>query len=169
MIHLPDAIRRMNAQAEAIRALAQTFAGEQANWKPNAESWSLKEVLEHLYNEERGDFRRHLRTMWGEAQQPGGYTPTADANEALEGFLDERAASTAWLAALNAPGGAPPDWGATITLHFGPTETRTFSAGDMLVSWVEHDILHLRQLVELMHAWNERQSAPYATEYAGGW
>jgi hypothetical protein len=39
----------------------------------------------------------------------------------------------------------------------------------MLVSWVEHDILHLRQLGELMHGWNEQQTAPYSVQYAGGW
>jgi hypothetical protein len=39
----------------------------------------------------------------------------------------------------------------------------------MLVSWVEHDVLHLRQMVELLHAWNVHQAPPYALEYAGGW
>ena len=84
--------------------------------------------------------------------------------------MAERGASTAWLATLQAPDRAAPDWDTTIQLRFGPSEeTATFSAGDMLVSWVEHDVLHLRQLVELLHAWNERQAAPYSVDYAGGW
>ena len=45
----------------------------------------------------------------------------------------------------------------------------TLSAGDMLVSWVEHDILHLRQMVELMHGWNVKRASPYSVQYAGGW
>ena len=54
----------------------------------------------------------------------------------------------AYLSALQAP-----DWDrGEKTFRFGPSETMTLSAGDMLVSWVEHDILHLRQMVELMHA-----------------
>ena len=45
----------------------------------------------------------------------------------------------------------------------------TISTGDMLVSWVEHDILHLRQIVELMHACNVQWASPYSVMYAGGW
>jgi hypothetical protein len=60
MLNLQEIIRQLTGNAVAIRALAQTFADEQAQWKPSPETWSLKEVLEHLDNEERGDFRRHL-------------------------------------------------------------------------------------------------------------
>jgi hypothetical protein len=39
----------------------------------------------------------------------------------------------------------------------------------MLVSWVTHDILHMRQLVELRYARALTLSAPYDDAYAGGW
>ena len=39
----------------------------------------------------------------------------------------------------------------------------------MLVAWLAHDLLHLRQLVELQRAWDERQFASYFLEYAGDW
>jgi len=169
-MNLQDAIRQLTRNAEAIRALAGAFSDEHARWKPDADSWCMQEVLEHLYNEERGDFRRHLKTILGEPQPPCKYKRVDDPRQALEGLMAERAASTAWLATLQAPDRAAPDWDTTIQLRFGPSEeTATFSAGDMLVSWVEHDVLHLRQLVELLHAWNERQAAPYSVDYAGGW
>jgi hypothetical protein len=43
------------------------------------------------------------------------------------------------------------------------------SAGDVLVSWVAHDFLHIRQLNEVLYAWNEKQASPYSVQYAGGW
>jgi hypothetical protein len=43
------------------------------------------------------------------------------------------------------------------------------TAGDMLTSWVAHDNLHIRQLVELRRAWIEKVSKPYRVQYAGEW
>ena len=45
---------------EMIRALLAGVAPEAARLKPSAESWSILEVLCHLYDEERQDFREHL-------------------------------------------------------------------------------------------------------------
>jgi hypothetical protein len=79
--------------------------------------------------------------------------------------LQEREASLAWLKALDAP-----DWDYKAHASFGPNhETITLSAGDVLLSWVEHDYLHLRQMIELLHARNVKQAAPYSLNYAGGW
>lgn len=164
MINLQETIHQLAANAEAIRALAQTFSDEQARWKPDQENWSVQEVLTHLYNEERMDFRLRLKWFCGESSQQPGYISVESSRQALEGFLAERQASIAWLSAFE-----PPDWNMTTLLHFGPDETITISAEDMLLSWVEHDILHMRQLVELMHGCNVQQASPYSVKYAGGW
>ncbi len=164
MIDVTQAVRQLSRNAEAIRVLAGALPEEAANWSPAADIWSMKDVAEHLYNEERFDFRRHLKTMFGESPESRQHIELKSAREALDGFLLERAASMAWLRALESP-----DWGATIELQFGPNERFTFSAGDMLVSWVEHDNLHLRQMVELLHAWHEHVATPYSTKYAGEW
>jgi hypothetical protein len=85
--------------------------------------------------------------------------------QALEGFLTEREASIEWLNALKSP-----NWNAASKASFGPKdEVLTLSAGDILVSWVAHDFLHLRQVNELLYAWNEKRAAPYSVQYAGGW
>jgi len=49
----------MANQAETIRALIQDDSDEQASWRPDSDSWSVLEVINHLYDEEREDFR-HL-------------------------------------------------------------------------------------------------------------
>lgn len=164
MIDLVQVSLQMAGNAAAIHALVQPVPREQAQWQPNPQTWSLAQVMEHLYNEERGDFRPHLQEMfadpplaWGKACPP--FDPLADCSAALEGFLREREASLAWLAGLDSP-----DWDCTIPFPWG--EIR---AGSVMLSWLEHDVLHLRQLVELHHAWNEHQSPPYSLEYAGGW
>lgn len=167
---IEETIRQMTANAEAIRSLVQTISSEQAQWKPNPETWSMKEVMEHVYNEERGDFRAHLKEMfhepplaWGDLQD--GWRPVESCRRGLEGFLMEREASIAWLMALESP-----DWNITSQASFGPAnDVLVLSAGDVLTSWVAHDFLHLRQMNELQYAWNEKLTSPYSVQYAGGW
>ena len=45
---------------EMIKALLAGISQEEAQIKPNAESWSILEVVCHLYDEECEDFREHL-------------------------------------------------------------------------------------------------------------
>ena len=83
-----------------------------------------------------------------------------DPQRVLEDFLSERRRSIAWLDGLESP-----DWSiARSHPHAG-----SLSAGDLLASWVNHDLLHLRQIVRLQHEWVEATSKPYRTRYAGEW
>jgi uncharacterized damage-inducible protein DinB len=171
MINIEEIIRQLTANAEAMRALVQTISEEQAQWKPSPETWSLQEVMGHVYNEERIDFRRHLKELLNDPPKPwGGFRPeefvsVENCRQALEGIITEREASIAWLKSLESP-----DWDIKSEVPFGPLpEIITLSAGDVLVSWVEHDFLHIRQMNELLHAWNKKQASPYSVDYAGGW
>jgi hypothetical protein len=170
MINIDEIIRQLTVDAEAMRALVQSIPDAQAQWKPNPDTWCMKEVMDHVYNEERLDFRLHLKEYlsnppppWGPHQEE--WVSTKDCRQALEGFLVERQASLVWLKGL-----ASPNWEVKSTMYFGPAhEEVTLSAGDVLVSWVAHDYLHIRQMNELLFAWNEKQAAPYSVQYAGGW
>ncbi|MBN1401847.1 MAG: DinB family protein [Anaerolineae bacterium] len=171
MIQLNEIIRQLAASAEAVRALVAPVSDEQAEWKPDAETWSLVEVMGHLYNEERLDFRRHLKEMWSDPPQAWGVASPKEpisvgsCQQGLEGFAAEREASLAWLRSLQAPA-----WDVTLQAPFGPGgDVLTFSAGDVLVSWLAHDYLHIRQINELLYAWAVRQASPYSVDYAGGW
>jgi hypothetical protein len=171
MIDIEKITHQMTSNKQAMHHLIESISAEQAQWKPDPETWSLQETMEHLYNEERIDFRKHLKEMFSEPPQPWGKSNPADyvkiesCRQALEGFLTEREASIAWLKSLKSP-----DWDAASKASFGPeNEVLILSAGDVLVSWVAHDFLHLRQVNELLYAWNEKQAAPYSVQYAGGW
>lgn len=166
MIDMNEVVRQMSANAEAIQVLLQTEPESQAQWKPDPETWSLKEVMAHIYNEERIDFRKHLKEMLNVPSQPweafreDEIVPVESARQALEGFMTEREASITWLRTLEAV-----DWDTVTQAPWG----RPISAGDVLVSWVEHDFLHMRQIIEVLHAINVQQAAPYSVQYAGGW
>ena len=128
-------------------------------------------MVNHLWDEEREDFRIRLNLILHDPLaawppiDPGGWVTARDYNgrelaASLQGFLAERAASLAWLRGL-----AAPDWDATVETPWGWRIT----AGDMLAAWAGHDVLHLRQLVELHWAHTARLAAPRTTIYAGEW
>jgi hypothetical protein len=160
----------MVKHAQAIRTLVQPISDEQARWKPSPEDWSVLEVVNHLYDEELEDFRAHLDFILYHADQawpeidPEGWVSERGYNQreigqSLDNFLSAREESLAWLRSLESP-----DWEAAYQLEWGD-----LTAGDMLASWVTHDLLHVRQLVELQHAYVVQQSEPYRGDYAGRW
>jgi hypothetical protein len=56
------------------------------------------------------------------------------------------------------------EWGTTYTSEYG-----SMSAGEMFASWIAHDNLHIRQLVELRRMRIEAATRPYSIGYAGDW
>ncbi|HSR31429.1 MAG TPA: DinB family protein [Anaerolineae bacterium] len=161
---------QMAKDAVGIRALVQGISEHQARWRPAPDSWSILEVVNHLLDEEREDFRVRLEVT---LQRPGEPWPPIDPqgwvaqrkyNEqdlepSLTEFLSEREASLGWLRGLSVP-----NWQATYESPFGP-----ISAGDLFASWVAHDLLHMRQLVELHWAYTTSALEPYSVDYAGAW
>ena len=168
---LDEMITQMTWQAERIRTLVDGVGDEQARWKPDAESWSILEVVNHLYDEEREDFRVRLDYM---LHRPGEDAPLIDPQgwvteraynqrdlaQSLSNFLAERQRSLDWLRGLGAPNLA-----AEVVMPWGAV----YHPGDMAAAWVSHDLLHLRQLVELHWAWTQRVVVPYQSDYAGAW
>ncbi len=173
-------ISRLEQQAMAIAQLAENVGTGQAHWKPSADEWSMLQVIEHLLDEERRDFRLLLHKLlsgsdasWpvsepvdaedaDEGEEEGEQDPTLGSS--LQSFLDERADSLEWLNGLVAP-----NWeDAMLT-----PQSQKFSslqAGDILTSWVAHDLLHLRQLIELHFAYQSQLAQPnYSVDYAGDW
>jgi uncharacterized damage-inducible protein DinB len=163
-------IEQLYQNGRRIFALTEGVSDEQARWKPDPGSWSVLEVVNHLYDEEREDFRQRLDILlhrpgdpWPPIN-PEGWVTERGYNQrglaaSLQALRKERQASLDWLKSL-----ASPDWDATVANPFG-----SLSAGEMLASWAAHDTLHMRQLVELHHAWAVKLAAPYDSGYAGKW
>ena len=161
---------QMANHAGTIHSLTLGISDEQARWKPDAQTWSILEVINHLYDEEREDFRVRLDTLLHHPGQPwppinpAGWVSERTYNQrdlaqSVQDFLKERRKSLVWLRGLDAP-----DWQRSVTVPFGQ-----FSAGDIFAAWAAHDLLHLRQLVELHRAYILQAAQPYKLDYAGEW
>ena len=175
-MNLQPYITQMTNTAEAIRTLVQDVDDEQARWKPTPDEWSLLEVVNHLYDEERRDFRvridytLHRRSEDGQSEEWPPINPpqwaideaynTRDLAESLENFLAERRHSLAWLADLSTA-----DWSTAAVAPWGDT----MRAGDLLAAWTAHDLLHIRQLNELRYRYLQKITAPFEVRYAGEW
>ena len=168
MIDLGHFIERLEQNAASIENLATRIDEKMEKWRPSPEKWSITEIIHHLYDEERDDFRKRLKlclfspgTAWPPID-PEGWVKERKYNERNLGemlvlFLKERAESLRWLESLDAP-----DWGAPY-LH---PQLGKMSAGDLLHSWLAHDYFHIRQLTNLHLAYLNVSARPYSTAYA---
>ena len=165
------AIDRLERNGRIFQDLLGGHSPEQARWKPDADRWSLLEVLGHLIDIEREDFRYDLEiTLF----RPGEPWPSfdieawvternyngADLADSLEKLRAERDASIAWLAGL---GAIDPD-----AVHSGNGFRREpMRAGDILASWLAHDLFHIRQIARLGWDLLNRDGAAYSPAYSG--
>jgi len=164
-------IAALDANAVAIAALARAMPADAVRVRPTPMDWSALDVLNHLGDEEREDFRTRLDAALRESPtmvppiDPAGWVEarayaTRDYEESLARFLVERQQSLRWLRGLVAP-----DWSHTCLLPSG----QHIRAGDLLAAWVAHDLLHLRQLVAVQYHAHAHAVAPYHVAYAGDW
>ncbi|HEX5131321.1 MAG TPA: DinB family protein [Candidatus Krumholzibacteria bacterium] len=170
----PDAsafARRLAASGEALVALVADVDRDEAVWRPAAGRWSILEIVGHLVDEERHDFRQRLRLLLADPARvwppidPEGLVRSSnfnarELNDLAGEFVAEREQSVEWLASL-----VTPDWEHACT-H--PTAGVLTAAG-LLHAWAAHDLLHLRQLTAVRFARLQSLAAPAALDYAGTW
>jgi len=141
---------------------------DEVRWKEAAGKWSLLEILCHLVDEERDDFRKRVSLTLESPEKdwppidPEGWARERDYNECdlaemFAAFEKERSASLEWLDGL-----ADVDWS---TEHVHP-KFGGMKAGDLLASWAAHDLLHLRQIANTRVEYIAGTVAPYSTRYA---
>ena len=167
---VPFLKRQLAINRDRVAALARGIPEDQARWKPNPESWSILEVVSHLADEEEFDFPVRLKIIleggektWPEIDPMGWVAKRAYNQGVLFDTLNRYVKlRNEWLIWLDTE--EDPDWDAAYEAPFGE-----ITAGDMFVSWVTHDLLHLRQLVELQRQYLEEQVKPYRMTYAGEW
>lgn len=130
------------------------FKGEDEDlflWKQTPEKWCLLEIICHLYDEEREDFR--YRTKWV-IERPNEIPPPfnpidwvtehnyiqQDYSDMIEKFMHEREQSVEWLKSLNNV-----NW----NNFFEHPKLEKMSAKYFLNNWLAHDYLHIRQIIKL--------------------
>ena len=107
-------IAKLATNREVFAALLKDKSKEEIFWKPNENKWCLLEIVCHLFDEEREDFKTRVRTT---LELPGSLPPPIDPigwvterkyiekdyDEVLANFLKERTTSIAWLQDLKDP------------------------------------------------------------------
>lgn len=162
--------KHLEDNAAVFSALLAGVPAAQYRWKPSPEKWCLLEVICHLYDEEREDFRarvRHVLETPKEAMppiDPVGWVSQRryleqDYQQKVTAFLEERQQSVAWLRQLKDPA-----WENT---HHHP-QLGERSALFFLTNWLAHDYIHFRQITRLKYEYLEAH-ADDELYYAGNW
>ena len=163
-------INQLELNGEVFDDLLTGVPKEQIAWKPDPDKWSLLEVVCHLHDEEREDFRARLRHVLDTPRDPlPSINPVAwvtereyikqDFGGMLKKFLAERAGSIDWLRSLKAP-----TWdNAYQHPKFGAMSARMF-----LVNWLAHDYFHFRQITRLKYVFL-KEFGGEPLDYAGSW
>ncbi len=139
-------------------------------WKPAPEKWCLLEIICHLYDEEREDFRARVRHTLENPEQlmppidPVGWVTERkyieqDYSLALQNFLSERQNSIEWLNLLK-----DPKWNNS----YSHPQSGEISAAMFLSNWLAHDYLHIRQITRTKYLYLENLTNQDLS-YAGKW
>jgi DinB superfamily len=169
-VNFDQIIQELEDGGSIIQQMVCRATLTEARFKPTPDSWSILEVVCHLHDVEREDFRQRLDIT---LHQPGEIWPVIDPDtwvtqrnyndldllEMLSRFTSERQGSVSWLRTLS---------GANLETEY-TDPYGSMKAGDILASWIAHDNLHMRQLVELRRARLLTLTQPYNVEYAGEW
>lgn len=170
-MNLEQLISRLEATPDVLSALLHGISLEVARLKPTPEAWSILEVVCHLADEDRKDFRPRLKSLLFD-NPPGssitainppawvvdGNYNTRDLIVSLSDFQIERQQSLEWLRSL------PTD----LKLERRAPD-RDITAGQVLYSWLAHDYLHIRQITRLHYDFLALEAQAYDIGYAGDW
>ena len=165
--HVINELARNRKVFEALLAEIQT---ETALWKIEPNKWCLLEVVCHLFDEEREDFRARVKHCLENPELPlqpidpvGWVTKRKyleqDFEAKLTDFLRERDESIAWLNSLNNP-----SWENT---HDDP-KLGKMSAKKFLSNWLAHDHIHIRQINRIKYE-HLNSLTENSLNYAGDW
>jgi len=139
-------------------------------WKQAPGKWCLLEIVCHLYDEERDDFK--FRTRWvleRPNQTPPPFNPIKwvsehkymeqDYSTMLNKFIAEREQSIIWLQSLKNV-----NWNNS----YEHSKLGTLTAKHFLTNWLAHDYLHIKQITKLKFDYLRHQSGENL-DYAGIW
>lgn len=164
-------IEHLTAHRQVFESLLLSITPAEASWTPDESQWSILQIVCHLVDEEREDFRARVKHVLDTPAlpippiDPQGWVSSRryseqDFAEKVQEFLQERSQSIAWLQSLNEPA-----WENTY-LH--PSLGRQ-TASHYLANWLAHDYLHLRQLNRMKYLRLRETLSDESLQYAGNW
>ena len=165
-----EIIERLDRNSLVFASLFEGISREEYLWKPQPEKWCLLEIVCHLFDEEREDFRARLKHTLETPQLPmpkidpqGWVTERKyiekDFRETVNAFITERKKSVQWLHTLTSPA-----W----SNEYDHPSAGKLSAEMFLTNWLAHDYLHFRQITFTKYQYLIKHfSTRY--DYAGNW
>lgn len=163
-------IDNLNYNKDVFKKLLSCNIKTEYLWKASSDKWCLLEIVCHLYDEEREDFRTRVKYTLETPElaappiDPIGWVTSReyikqDYLSMLNKFLEERVNSIKWLRSLESP-----DWdNAYKHPKFGPMSAKMF-----VTNWLAHDYLHIRQIIKLKLDYLKNISGE-SLIYAGEW
>ncbi len=165
-----EIINQIEYNREVFKNLLMFKTEKEFLWRPKPEKWNILEIVCHLVDEERDDFKTRVKHAletptkelvpidpegWVEQR---GYASMAY-DKTLRDFLEERKASVEWLRNL-----VDVSWN-NIVIH---PELGELSAEQLLANWLAHDYLHIRQILRYQYQYLNAYSN-FDLSYAGDW
>ena len=163
-------INGLMQNSDVFKGLLENVSVDQQVWKTKPDKWSLLEVVCHLFDEEREDFKTRVKCLLAiPPKDPPPIDPVGwvterryidmNYNNVLSSFLKEREESIKWLKSqINS------NWSNKYEhTHFGIITPYFY-----LSNWLAHDFLHIRQIVKLKFDYINAISDENL-EYAGKW
>ncbi|MBK9270362.1 MAG: DinB family protein [Saprospiraceae bacterium] len=163
-------IAQLHQHKDVFKALLTDLPENLYTWKILPDKWNLLEILCHLHDEEREDFRARIKHILEHSENP---MPSIDPqawvqdrnyslqnySQVLNAFLQEREYSIEWLLSLNEP-----KWD-QFYVH---PKLGKMTASMMLCNWLAHDYLHIRQINKVKYEYLLQMSKEDLS-YAGNW
>lgn len=165
-----EIIQQLEINRLVFQSLLTGRHEDEYTFKPDNQSWSILEILCHLIDEEREDFKTRIRnTLETPLKQPPPIDPPGWVEsrnyaqqvylERLEAFLTERRQSIKWLKSLDAPA-----W----KNKYQHPEAGAMTAFSLLANWLAHDYHHIRQINRRLYEYLKKKSN-VSLVYAGEW
>lgn len=130
--------------------------------------WSPLEILAHLLDEEREDFRPRAQAAAAGRRIETGIDPVGwvtqraynskNPVQVCRDWVAERERSCTWLRQLDP---------ALLESAIEHPQLGRMRCGDFVTAWRMHDLLHLRQLATALSVLTARQLAGWRLDYAG--
>lgn len=163
-------INQLGHNQNIFRSLLILKSSNEYLWRPQPEKWCLKEIVCHLLDEERDDFKARVRhtletpLLEMPSINPEGWVlerryMSQNYDKKVHEFLDERSQSITWLnTKINA------NW----ENAYQHPKLGVMSAKLFLTNWLAHDYLHIRQIIRYQYHYLKEGTA-IDLGYAGNW
>ena len=169
-MNISNIIKQLDSNQHTFKTLLTNKTKEEYLWKPEQGKWNLLEIVCHLFDEEREDFRSRIKHIFNDPSKemppisPEGWVlerkyASQNYEQKLIQFLSERQVSISWLNSK-----VDSNWN-DFYIH---PKLGNMSARLFLTNWLAHDYLHMRQIIKYHYEYLKVKTI-INLQYAGNW